>query len=243
VPTFESIGTHISGTSGTASFPVPSGVQVDDILVIPIYLDGASSIAVMATGFAHAAGSPVSVTGGGSHSLAVVWKRADAEDAGTYDFTLSGSTFRAGSAVRYSDAISTGDPWDDTDSAQTSGVNGTASPAVSVTTGGSDRLLIWAATNWASGAWTPPAGFSERMDTGDRVNTLADMVQAATGDSGPISGSCTGNDKRTAWLGALLPPPPEDAQGTNPPRVSASTNRVRTSASSGLRHVSSGGGQ
>jgi hypothetical protein len=205
-PAFGTIGTHLNTTTSTPAFAVPASVASGDIIVIPMFIDGGTAtISAMASGFAHAEGSPVSTTGGGTnHALAVVWKRASGADSGTYAFTLSGSTYVAGSAARYTGAVGSGTPFDSPTSTNTGNTNGTVSPAVSVTTGGPDRLLIFSATNWTGGAWTPPTSFNERMDTGDQVHTLDDLVQAVAGGSGTVQATCVGNDKRTAWLGALI---------------------------------------
>lgn len=201
-PAFGTIGTHINGSSGTASFAVPASVAANDIIVIPIFLDSTATITAMASGFAHAADSPATVVGGGGHSLAVVWKRATGADSGTYDFTLSATAYRAGSAARYTGAVTSGDPWDVTNSASDTGL-ATVTPAVSDTTTVADTLLIFAGSNWSGGTWTPPASFTERMDTGDGVHTLADLAQPTAGATGSITATCTGSDRRCAWLGAL----------------------------------------
>jgi len=205
IPAYGSTGTHLFGTSSSANFAVPASVAADDIIIIPIYVDGSATITALASGFAHAEGSPASLpAGGGQHSLAVVWKRATGADTGTYDFTLSTSIYRAGSAIRYTGCVTSGSPWDSPTSTATSTANDTVTPAVSITTAGADRLLIFAATNWAGGAWTPPTGFTERMDTGDQIHTEDDKGQASAGSSGSVTATCAGSDKRIAFLGALI---------------------------------------
>lgn len=206
-PSHGSIGTLLQGSAATANFPVPASVASGDLIVVAFFQDGDGTITGMPAGFAHAPSSPVNVipeSGGGRHSLNVLWKRADAADTGTYDFTLSVSTYRHGRAIRHTGAVASGDPWDNTASAY-SGVNVSASPAVSVTTLGPDRLLLWFATNWSGGTWTPPTGFTERFDSGDGTASGADKAQATAGTSGSISGTCTGSDRAGAWLGALKP--------------------------------------
>jgi hypothetical protein len=183
---------------------VPASVANGDIIVIPMFLDSTATISAMASGFAHAEGSPISIVGGGAHSLAVVWKRASGSDTGTYDFTLSGSTYVEGAAARYTGAVAAGNPWDSPTGTASDNTNGTVSPPVSVTTAGPDRMLVFASTNWSGGNWTPPSGFNERMDTGAQIVTLDDLVQATQGGSGTVQATCAGSDKRTAWLGALI---------------------------------------
>lgn len=203
-PAFGTIGAHHNASGTSHSFAVPSSVASGDIIVIPMFIDGTATISAMASGFDHAEGSPVSITGAGAHSLVLAWKRASGADSGTYDFTVSASAYVAGSAARYTGAVGSGTPFDSPASANSDNTNGTLSPPVSVTTGGPDRMLIFTATNWSGGAWTPPTSFNERMDTGDQVNTLGDLVQATQGGSGTVQATCAGSDKRCAWLGALI---------------------------------------
>lgn len=201
-PAFGSIGTHLLGSSASASFAVPAGVAANDVIVIPIFIDvAARTLSALAAGFVHAEGSPIV---GASNSLAVVWKRASGADAGTYDFTLDLSTYRAGSAIRYAGCVTTGSPWDSPVGTAFDNISGTVTPAVSLNTLGPDRLLAFYATNWGGGAWTPPASFTERLDTGDQVITADDLAQAVQGNSGSVTATCVGSDKRTAWLGALI---------------------------------------
>jgi hypothetical protein len=210
LPTFVAAGTHRAASGTTADFAVPAGVAADDIIVIPMYLDGTTTITAMPTGFTEAPNSPVLSNGvGGNHSLHVAWKRATGADSGTYSFTLSASQYCTGSALSYSGCATTGNPWDTvagtpTASTAVDNTNSTTTPALSYTTAGADRKLFFAATNWTGGAWTPPSGFTERMDAGDHVHTAADLDEATAGTYGPFTATCVGNDKRTAWLGALI---------------------------------------
>lgn len=208
-PAFGSAGTQLQTTTATPQVDVPDSVAANDIVVVTAFIDGALPTITLATGFAHAGDSPTEVipVGGGRHSIMVAWRRATGSEntANTYDFTLSGSTYVNAQAIRYTGAVASGDPWDVTNSA-VGDVNGTTSPAVSDTTTVPDTLLVWAATNWSGGAWTPPTQggtWTERRDSGDAVCTVADLAQAAAGATGSITGSCVGNDRRTAWLGAL----------------------------------------
>lgn len=202
-PVFAGIGTQLQVNPGTTtSVPVPAGVAVDDIIVVDMFLDGAATVSAMPSGFAHVTGSPMTVTGTGAHSHVVAWKRATGADTGTYDFTLASAGYVNAAASRFTGCITSGSPWDAVD-AQASTAQNTTSPPTSVTTTGPDRLLYWSATNWSGGAWTPPTSFTERRDSGDEVMTSADLVQAVAGSSGSVVGTCVGNDRRTAFLGAL----------------------------------------
>lgn len=202
-PAFGSASLQIQGV-GDFSVDVPASTAANDVIVVTAFVDATGSVTAMPTGFANVSGSPVvNNAASGNHKQYVMWKRATGADVGTYDFTLSlGSIYRNVQAIRYTGALATGDPWDTTASAIDT-TDGTTSPSVTVTTTVPNTLLIWSSTNWSGGAWTPPTGFTERRDSGDRVCTAADLAQTATGSSGAVSGACAGSGKRTAWLGAL----------------------------------------
>jgi hypothetical protein len=211
-PAFGAAGTQLQGSTGTtASVDVPDGVVAGSLVVVTAFIDTPTgTITAMPLDFANAGDSPVS---GGSNKTYVMWHRATGSEstAGTYDFTLSGAIYRNMQAITYDGVVASGDPWDVT-AAALDNTNGTVTPAVSDTTTLADTLLVFAGTNWAGGAWTPPGGFTERRDTGDQVCTVADLAQAAAGATGSITATCVGSDRRTAWLGALKPvvtgPPP-----------------------------------
>lgn len=209
-PAFGSIGTHYAASGTGPAFAVPASVAANDVIVIPIFIDDGATITAMASGFAHAPNSPVTNAGGGgsagAHSLAVVWKRATGADSGSYTFTLSSGQYAAGSACRYTGCVTSGSPWDAfaSSAAAANTVNNTVTPAVSGTTAGPDRMLVFAGSCWVGGTWTAPTGYNERMDTGDGVHTLDDLVQAAAGGTGNISATCTGSDKECGWIGALI---------------------------------------
>lgn len=209
-PSFRAAGAMNNTVSTTASFAVPAGVAADDIIVIPIYVDSTNTITGMPTDFTEAPSSPLAYGAGGVQSnVHVVWKRATGADVGTYDFTFNTSTYRAGMAHAYSSCVASGNPWDTlagvpaASTAVDNGV-GTVTPPVSFTTTGAGRKLVFVGTDWSGGLWTPPTGFTERMDAGDHVHTLADMDQAAAGSSGSVTATCVGSNKRSAWLGALI---------------------------------------
>lgn len=204
-PAFGTVGAHQAATSGTINLAVPASVAANDIIVAALYIESTATLTGLPSGFAHATGSPVLLAASGQqHSLNVLWKRATGADAGTYNFTLSSSVYRAGAAERITGAVTSGDPWDVTNTAIDEAA-GTTSPPVTVTTTGADRMLVHAASDFAGGSWTPSSGFTERIDAGDGVHTVGDKAQAVAGSSGSVVATCTGSGRRAAWLGALKP--------------------------------------
>ena len=191
-PTFGSIGTGISTSTSTPQFSVPSGVAANSMIIIPVFLDGVESITGLPSGFSNAENSPVELTveGGGDHKLYVFWKRATGADTGTYDFTVTGSSYIEGAALRYENVVTTGTPFDaGTDSAFDT-ASGTDTPAVTTSSLGADRMFIHAATNWAGSTWTPPSGYTKRLDlsggVGFGIVYESEKSQAAASSSGSI---------------------------------------------------------
>jgi hypothetical protein len=210
-PDFGSIGALLGTSTANPAFAVPASVANNDIIVVAAFLDGNVTVTGLPSGFAHVTGSPLAVATGagfGEHSLLVAWKRASGADSGTYTFTLSGSAFVYGNAARYTGAKTTGDPWDAHDTDQSGAVNVSTAPAVSLTTLGANRRLLYAATshNGDGGTWSPPTSFALR--TSGSPNTtcveLADLAQAVAGASGSISATHTQAGYMGAWLGALI---------------------------------------
>jgi hypothetical protein len=205
-PTFGASGAFLDGDAATCNVAVPLLVAANSVVVVAIFLDSTVTVTGVPTGFSNAENSPVFMNplGGGKHRLYVYWKRATGVDTGTYDFTLSASTYREAQAHHYENVVTTGTPFDSPTSSASDEASGTTSPAVSVTTNGADRMLIHGTTNWAGGTWTAATGFTKRQEGGFGVILMEDKTQAAQGSSGTVQATCTGNDKRTAWLGALI---------------------------------------
>lgn len=207
-PVFGSVGTYLQVSVSTASVAVPASVASGDLIVVVMFINGATSLTTPASGFVDAPNSPVVNTSGNAHRVHVLWKRATGADSGTYDFVLSASDFMSAAALRYTGVVGSGSPWDVTTSANSGDATSSQTPAVSVTTTGDNRMLVFAGSNWSGGGWTPPTGFNERVDSGFAVVTADDLVQAVAGSSGTVQATSVGNNRTVAWLGALLPVPP-----------------------------------
>lgn len=209
-PTFGAAGTYLSGTGATtAPIVVPSGVTAGQIIVAVLYIE--STVAVTPPlDFVECAASPIGAVAPGLHRIRVYWRRASGADAGTYTFSWTGSIYREGFALRYTGAVTSGDPWDTGAGAPNSAArssDATATPAVSLTTQGPDRKLIWVGSNVAGGAGTPPSAggtWTERADGNSDVWT-ADKDQVTAGATGSVTGSNASSSYSCAWMGALLP--------------------------------------
>lgn len=205
-PAFGSVGTTLAGafTSG-AVVSVPASVAANDVILVFIYKENANAV-TPPSGFTEAPDSPV--VNSAPFNLHVFWKRATAGDTGTYSFTWSGAPWRSAVAVRYTGAITSGNPLDVTASAvKTTTADGSA-PAVSDTTTGIDELLVWAGALFNEGTCSTPSGFTERADigTGNGLGlAVDDKAQAVAGGTGSITATFSVNGQTAVWLGALKP--------------------------------------
>lgn len=202
-PTFGSAGTVLAGLDAqtSAAIPAPAGVALNDIVLVQLYKENGATV-TMPSGFTEVDVAPT--TTGSVQWHHVFWKRATASEPSTYNFSWTGSTYRAGVAHRYAGAITTGSPVDVSNKAARS-TSGATTPAVAVTTTGADRLLVWLGSSFSTVSWTPPSGFTLRAPPTTLVLAAATKAQAAAGASGSITGVASASATQTAWLLALIP--------------------------------------
>jgi hypothetical protein len=201
-PAFGAAGTYRTGASEAAvTIPVPASVASGDVIYAVIYKENTATVTGLPAGFAECADSPVVVTGTQPHNLHVFWKRATGADTGTYDFTWTGATYREAVAISVTGAIASGDPTDVTASAIRTTTASGATPSVSDTSTGPDELVVWVASNFNGGTWSPP-GITERVDAGADL-TIATTVKTTAGTIGPYSGVCSSGGSSAAWLIAV----------------------------------------
>lgn len=208
LPAYAATGTSSGGGNGTTcNIPVPTGVADKHVILAFLYVETTQAV-TPAAGFLEAPDSPVVVTGAHAHDMHIYWKRATAGDTGNYAFTVAaGLAWRLGVALRFTGVVETGNPFDVTASAIKTTTTTGATPAVSDTTTGPDRLWVWSASYFNGDATcTPPGTTTERADvSGGVALDVATMNQASAGSSGSLTGTFSGNGATGAWLGALLP--------------------------------------
>lgn len=205
-PEFGSFTTLAQGSTSPAAVPVPTGVVANSIILVGIYVEpSGQSITPLPSGFAEAPDSPATVTGTQPHALHMYWKRATGADSGTYDFTMAGNTFRGAFAMRIDNAVTSGNPFDVTNSAVLTTTTGNDTPAVTDTTTDTNRLWVWAGTNFNGGNCTTVTGFTERLDPGGICIAVDTKQEPTIAGSGSLVGTWTTTGSHAAWLGALLP--------------------------------------
>jgi hypothetical protein len=195
-----------AGGSSVASIScaVPAGAAINDIAVFAVYLE--TTAAITASGFTSksdlATGAPASVG-----RLVVLWKRLTAVDAGSYTATWTGAAWAEASCVLFSGRVTVGDPFESVSTNETTGSGTCTAAALTPAQGGDD--LVGFASNFAGGAWTPPAGMTERQDAANADITLDTADAVAAGTTGTKSFVCAGGSSgMKAFLGALRPTAP-----------------------------------
>jgi hypothetical protein len=201
-PAWESKGADVSDTTGAPAFPIPVGVASGKIVVASMFINGgATTVDVIPSGFAAVPGSPVSAS---NHKLFKYWKRLSGADVGTYDFTLSASVFVEGAVELYNTCVASGSPFDTGEDSAVDEAFASVSPPVDVTTLGADRLILHSATCWSGGSWTPPAGYTKRVNPSVGLVTTSDKSQAVAGNTGSLTATTTTSDRRVAHAIALI---------------------------------------
>lgn len=206
LPSVGAIGTNLTSGSGTSAAPaVPSGVVSGSFVAFGMFLDGSAQTVTAPDGtWTEAEGSPINVSGG-SHGLHVFYHRATGTESGNYgNFTWGSSTYRSGFTTRFVDVLASGTPFDSPTGAAESNSILTTTPAVSTTSADVDRLDVFFATNWSGGTWTAPATFTKQREGTDQVMVLCTHDHPTAGSTGSLVAVCTGADRSTAWVGALI---------------------------------------
>jgi hypothetical protein len=206
LPAIGALGTNVETTGTTINIPLPAGVVADKGVLALLFLDSTAQTLTWPGGWVEAENSPVNVSPT-SHGLHVAWHRAAGSESGNVSPTWGSSTFAAAFTARVDSMVTSGTPFDSpTGSAHSAGASVTVSPTVSTTSLGADRLLIHVATNWSGGTWTADTSpaFTKQQQSLENVMVLCTRDQAGAGGSGNVEATCTGSDKSTAWLGALI---------------------------------------
>jgi len=203
-PAWGAAGTYYNpgGTGTSVVLPVPSGIAAGHIILLCLYIESTATV-TPPTGFVEIPQTaPTASTTGSVQYSRIFWKRATGAESGSYTLTWSGAAFRAGVAVRFTGVVATGNPWDVTDTNGRSS-NGTVTPAVAVTTTGIERLLVWIGTSWTDVTWTPPTGFTERVDAD--FTGIATREWPTASNTGNVTGTSSSSHHQTGWLIALKP--------------------------------------
>jgi len=209
-PTVDSVGTVLVGTASTANVASPLGVRPNDVVLVMGWVEAASISAPDGT-WTDLDSTPAAV---GSVKTVAFWKRASAQDTGTYNFTPSGSAYRKMVAVRVAGCITSGSPVDTFDN-EVQSTPSTAVPNTSLNTSVDNALKLWYAHMVSNATVTGPTGYLQHLfdnqSGNDNAMFIKSLPQAAQGSSGTVSATWSVSDVSFAWLIALKPP----ASGSN----------------------------
>jgi hypothetical protein len=198
----------LSGASATsAAIPVPGSSAAGLVAVVGLYME--STAAVTAPAEFGAAKADLQTSAASRGRLVVYSKKLTAADAGTYTFTWSGATFRAGVCAFFSGRAS--DQFD--------GTPGTAESVAAVTTlnvstspaaANGDAVGFWTNFN-GGGGFTQPTNYTERQDV--IVITVDTRDAVVAGSTGSVTATHSISDFMKAFLGVLA----EDTGTAGPP--------------------------
>jgi hypothetical protein len=208
-PTLVSVGDYLSeGSGSTAVIDAPEGVQADDIVLIFQYSEHeGAAIDPTSTPSGFTLISEEHTTTDISHTR-VYWKRSTGSEPSSYTFTFANSNWRTGFAIAIRGCTTEGSPIDVVDSNSISSSVSTT-PAVSLTTTGPDRLVIFHGSAYHTRDWTGPSGYTVIPTVGVSGATIlrsAWQVMSSAGSTGNVTATAQdGTDVMTAHLIALKP--------------------------------------
>jgi hypothetical protein len=194
-------GTHVNFaiSSAAPSVSVPSGAAANDIAIIDICINPASTtISAAPSGF-----SLDATDTSGRYRLARYWKRLTGADTGTYDFTLSTSSDVMFVCTLFTGRVTSGSPFDVTTTSAAGVANSLPPSSISPVTAGVDLIASFGTwDNGYSSGWIP-SGWSA-PDTADYLSSWIRENQSA----GSQSSAPVGAPTDTGWCdltSALLP--------------------------------------
>jgi hypothetical protein len=178
-----------NASGGDLSINKPTGTASGDIMVYVVYFEPDTTTISITGSFT----SLFSLANTGAFKLEVFARRAGGSEPAT--FTVSNSTggnqWRAAVGVAYSGGTGTGTLLDLANGSQADGALNTAQTAPSITTTGTDRMLVFGYGNFSGTNMTAAAGAATNLRGSLGGCALVDALRAAagaTGTSNPSSG-------------------------------------------------------
>ncbi len=194
----------------------PVGVQADDIIMLHYYIEDSNPTITAPdaswTEISYPVGTSgrlVDATSGQVTVQRAWWKRATASEPTSYTFTHS-SAITEGGIMAFSGAINTGSPFEILNSAVQSAKTAQP-PAISGTTGGENRLLIYVVGHYYFGNDTQgPTNFTEIYEiagsnSGMNVSYKAQPLAGGTGNIAGVAAAPGTTSNFLTGLVALIP--------------------------------------
>lgn len=210
--TFVGAGTLKTYSENTqpATVDLPDSMAVGDIIFVHGSNNSSNAItldvAAAADGWAMVAANVL----GGTHSAALAWKRADADDVAAATvavFNHAAPVNNQGQAFAYRGALLTGTPFRDVDS-DISASNTTVTSELETTEVGD--WIVSCVTNSSVTDMTQPPTYTLRGGTVSR-SCFSDKVQGTTGSTGAITPTTAGLSRRTSQFAVALMPEPDSS--------------------------------
>ena len=212
---FRSASTGVAGTGTSVAISVPSGLQVDDIVLIGLYVETADATITWPTGFTQRADVPGTANATTRGRLLVAWKRITSagdvtdEGDGDYDISWTTSALYKVDCLALSGIARIANPFEADSGIASTSSSATTTPTASYTSTSTSDLVCFT-TNHATnaGAWADPSGFTQRSDDSSNANahlssfTLDSQAAGAKSVSTTFTGT-TGNSYPRIWSGAL----------------------------------------
>lgn len=184
----------------TAQVPAPH-TAANDFVIVALGKEINATVTGLPAGFVEL-GTPVATTGNvfQHHLFGAI---AAGDDFGTtYDFTWTGSApYIEGVAMPISGAST----FYEAATGASRSSSGAVTPAVNLTTLGTDRLVVFSGYNYNGGNWgTYTSPFTERYDGGTCL-CVATAPFASAGATGNITATCSASEYESARMVAILP--------------------------------------
>jgi hypothetical protein len=177
-----------NASGGNLTLNKPTGTVDGDIIVVAVYFESGACTISITGGFS----SAFQLANTGAFNFQVFYKRASGEPA---SYTISndegGNQWRSAAGVAYSGGTGSGTLLDLANGSQADGALNTAQTAPSITTTGTNRMLVFGYGNFSGTNMTAAAGAATNLRGSLGGTAIVDALRAsagATGTSNPSSG-------------------------------------------------------
>lgn len=217
-PAFRAVAGLVGANTNGATMTKPAGTVENDILiaVVQVFLGEGKFASAFSFGTGWTVTETKQIAPTANPSMFVVGiKRAGGSEPASYTLAWTGGAgFRAGYITAIKEGRTTGEPTDVAPAYKVTTVATNKPKSSSITTVTNNSLLVWVAGNDNGASYTPPTGYTERIDN---ETTQADAEKATAGATGEIEGTCAESRQQVVGLIAIPPLPTvftETGEGT-----------------------------
>jgi hypothetical protein len=193
------------GNAANASIAVAGPALANDIAVVAVYKESTAAITPPDGTWTQLAVDTTNASTQGG--LTIFWKRLTGVDTGSYNFTWTGTTYRAAQLLGIRGCATAGSPWVSGSTILRTANNAgtTINTSVTAVDGGMGISFV---SSWAtvSRSWTVPSGWTKPQQ--NAVSASGYKAGLSAGSTGTVSWVGNGNDYYQMFLGVLKPPSP-----------------------------------